>query len=58
VDDVFIPAELKAHLETCTECHDPAGDGGDAYFCAEAETLFMIFRTLIHANSGQAALVN
>jgi hypothetical protein len=56
MEENFAPAELKKHFATCKECHDPTGDGGDAYFCPEAETLYLIFRTLLHGS--QSVLVH
>jgi hypothetical protein len=56
--DEFYNAELKEHLETCTECSDPNKDGSDAHWCPEAELLFKIFRVQVKASEFQFALVN
>ena len=55
---MFYTAELKEHLEYCTECSDPNKDGSDAYWCSEAELLFKILRVQVKANEFQFALVN
>jgi len=57
VDELYT-AELRSHLETCTECQDPEKDGSDAYWCPEAELMFKIFRVQVKANELQFALVN
>lgn len=56
--DEFTPAELKRHLETCTECHDPNKDGGDAIYCEEAQLLFQIFRTLLRSHTSSILVSN
>ena len=56
--DELYTAELRHHLETCTKCVDPSKDGGDAFWCSEAEMLFQIFRVQVKANEFQFALVN